>query len=219
MIRVVEVVVAVVVTCLGACASHDTKPTAQGDNVTPPPSPQLPQTGDYPPGPFGWTVGDVFPRVQMMGYVGGQKPWTTIDTKDYFDPHGTRGIYGVYITVSAPWCSGCKIEGQELPALWTAQYKARGARIITALLQNDAYEPASQNTVDAWVATYATPYDISVGALSSMLPPKTPGNGVALPYNYAVDPRTMRIVGIDSGDYFHGDTLPALNVALATNGK
>jgi hypothetical protein len=211
---------ACVAALLVACASHDTTPTASGDGTATGVSPQLPETGEYPPGPFGLNVGDVFPRVKLLGYHAGQSPWTTVDAKDYFDPHGLRGINGVYITVSAPWCSGCKLEGQELPTLWTSQYKARGARIVTVLLQGAAYEPASQATADAWIAAYRTPYDLAVGDVATMLPPKagTTG-GVGLPYNYAVDPRTMRIMSIDSGDYFHGDALPGLDSILAKNVK
>jgi hypothetical protein len=203
---------------VAACASHDHPPPAKGEGVAATGTP-LPTTGDYPVGPFGFQVGDVFPHVMLLGYHGGGGTWTTVDSKDYFDPNGTRGISGVYITASAPWCAGCKAEGQELPVLWNGQYKARGARILTVLLQDAAYEPASQGTVDAWVAVYATPYDIAVGDVLEMLPPKGAGAAAALPYNYAIDPRTMRIMAIDSGDYFRGDALPGLDAVLAKNAK
>lgn len=205
---------------VSACASHDTTPSASGDGTGTTTSPQLPQGGDYPAGPFGLNVGQVFPRMQLLGYHAGLAPWTTVDTKDYFDPHGLRGINGIYITVSAPWCSGCKLEGQQLPVLWNTQYKARGGRIVTVLLQGALYEPASQATADAWIAAYSTPYDLAVGDVATMLPSRaTSSGGVGLPYNYAVDPRTMRIMAIDSGDYFHGDALPGLDAILAQNAK
>jgi hypothetical protein len=200
-----------------SCASHDHAPTASGDGTTAPHGPELPTVGDYPPGPYGYSVGEVFPRLQISGYLGGAPPWVLIDLKTYFDPTGSHGVHGIYLTVSAPWCSGCKAEGQDLPALFSGQYKARGARIMTVLLQGAAYEPASQGTVDAWVAAYHTPYDMGIGTPDMMLPAKG-STAVALPYNYAINPRTMRIAAIDSGDYFHGDTLPALNVVLAGNG-
>ena len=214
-----RVFVGILVTTLfvAACASHNTTPSTQGDPSTPPATP-LPSVGDYPPGPFGFTVGDVFPRAIVNGYKNGGGGWTTLSTQDYFDPDGARGINGVYFTVSAPWCSGCKVEGQSLPLLWTSQYKARGGRILTVLLQDAAYEPASQGTVDAWVTTYATPYDIAAGDPATWLPPKASG-AISLPYNYAIDPRTMRIIAIDSGDYFRGDSLPGLDQVLAANKK
>ncbi len=175
-------------------------------------------TGDYPAGPYGWTVGMVAPEVSVQGYVAGQPPWATLDTKSYYDPTGSRGIHGLYLTVSAPWCAGCKLEGQAVPTLWNKQYKARGARILTVLLQGAAYEPASQGTADAWIATYGTPYDLGVGHVSDVLPPQGTVAGVGLPHNYAVDPRTMRIVAIDQNDFFQGDALSSLDKVLAKNG-
>jgi hypothetical protein len=204
-------------TLVVACASHNTTPSASGDGTTGTGT-GLPTTGDYPAGPFGLSVGDVFPRIRVNGYKNGTGGWTALDTLDYFDPNGARGINGVYVTVSAPWCSGCKLEGAALPRLYEGQYKARGGRILTVLLQDAAYEPASQGTADAWVAAYATPYDLAVGDVGTMLPPKGSGS-ISLPYNYAIDPRSMRIVAIDSGDYFQGDAIPGLDQVLAANKK
>ena len=204
---------------LGACASHDTTPNVNLDGTSTSPQPQAPFVGDYPEGPYGLAVGNVFPPITVQGYVGGRAPWATISLKDYFDVDGKKGIFGVYVTVSAPWCAGCVLEGQQLPALWNNQYKKRGARLLTVLLQGSAHEAATQATVDAWIASFGTPYDVGMGDGRSLLPPKpASGPSPSLPYNYAINPRTMRVAQINTGDYFHGDALPGLDVVLATNG-
>ena len=69
------------------------------------------------------------------------------------------------------------------------------------------------------MTTYATPYDIAIGEPATVLPPRPAAGGIPLPYNYAIDPRTMKISAIDAGDYFHGDALPGLDVVLANNKK
>ncbi len=206
----------VVFVALMACSSHDTRPTVGRDTQLAPPS--ILPSGEYPPGPYGFEVGKVIPNITVEGYVSGVPPWTSIAVKDYYDPGGQKGIRGLYVTASAPWCGGCQLEGKDLPGLYLNSYKARGARLLTMLLQGSSHEPASQATVDAWVTAYRTPYDLGVVDSALALPPRAPGGGTAaLPFNYVVDPRTMKITQINMGEYFNGDTIPGLDSLLATN--
>lgn len=177
-----------------------------------------PVTGDYPPGPYGMAVGMTFPDLKLMGYLGGTGPWTTIDLEHYYDPDGSRGINGLYVTGSAPWCAGCVAEGQSFPALFANKYEAEGAKLLTALLQDTSMAPATQATVDSWIAEYHTTYDIAADPGLSVLPTNDQGGGsVALPYNYVIDPRTMRVVQINAGPYFTGGGIAGLDAVLAKN--
>jgi hypothetical protein len=199
-----------------SCASHAHGPASEGGGS--PPVALHTNTPAYPDGPYGFEIGSTFPNVTVQGYVAGAAPWGPITTKDYYDPDGSKGIRGFYLTVSAPWCAGCVMEGQDLPGLYTAQYRKRGARILTVLLEGPSHEPSSQGTVDTWVATYGTPYDVAIGSGADVLAPAgAPGAALGLPWNYVIDPRTMKIAAIDSGTYFSGDSIPGLDPVLAKN--
>jgi hypothetical protein len=176
--------------------------------------------GSYPPGPYGMQTGMTFPELSLQGYVGGTGPWTTIDLEDYFDPDGSRGIAGLYLTGSAPWCAACQAEGQGFPELYASKYKSEGARFLTALVEDVSHAPATQATVDAWILANHTNYDIAADPSFSVLPMNEQGGGsVALPYNYVIDPRTMRVVQINSGPFLTGGTVPGLDALLQRNAK
>jgi hypothetical protein len=186
------------------------------DDTNPPP----PATIDgYPVGPYGFVTGQVFPNITLQGYVGGAGPWTTITTKDYFDVDGSKGIDALMITIGAPWCAGCTAEGASLPDLYRNKYEALGARFLAAIVQDASSKPATQSTVDAWVKSYKTNYDIA--ADPDLLTVHLEGSGgsgsLALPYDYVIDPRTMRIKAIDAGIASYGATIPGLDDVLKKN--
>lgn len=173
----------------------------------------------YPAGPFGLKPGQVFPNLTLHGYRDGTGAWTAITLKDYFDPDGSRGINGIYLTVSAPWCAGCVAEARSFPALYRDKYRAKGARLITALVQDGASKPASQKTVDSWIATYGIDYDVVADPeLTTVRMDASSSGSLALPYNYVIDPRTMRITQINAGPIFTGGTIVGLDELLAKNG-
>jgi len=215
---------------VAACGSSNDKsggaaggPTGDDDSGTGPDdtSPPPPTIVDgYPVGPFGFVTGQVFPNVTLQGYVGGTGPWTTISTKDYFDPDGSKGINGLMITIGAPWCAGCTAEGASLPSLYASKYQALGARFLSAIVQDASSAPATQATVDAWVKSYKTNYDIAADPdlLTVHLEGSGGGGSLPLPYDYVIDPRTMRITAIDAGIASYGATIPGLDPLLKKNG-
>lgn len=173
----------------------------------------------YPAGPFGLKKGQVFPNLTLAGYRNGIGAWTDLTLKDYFDPDGSRGIKGIYLTVSAPWCAGCVAEARSFPALYRDKYQPKGARLITALVQDGASRPATQKTVDAWIAAYRTNYDVVADPdLTTVRMDSTSSGSLALPYNYVIDPRTMRITQINAGPLFTGGTIVGLDELLVKNG-
>ena len=174
----------------------------------------------YPAGPFGLKKGQIFPNLTLHGYRDGAGAWTDITLKDFFDPDGAKGINGIYLTVSAPWCAGCVAEAKAFPALYRDKYQPKGAHLITALVQDAASKPATQKTVDAWIAAYGTNYDVVADPdLITVRMDPTSSGSLALPYNYVIDPRTMRITQINAGPIFTGGTIVGLDELLAKNAK
>lgn len=190
---------------------------AAGDTAFPDDPPAI--VDGYPAGPFGLKKGQVFPNRTLRGYRDGAGEWTEIALKDFFDPDGSKGIRGIYLTVSAPWCPGCVAEAKAFPQLYRDEYGPKGAHLITALVQDAASKPATQKTVDAWIAAYGTNYDVVADPeLITVRMDPTSSGSLALPYNYVIDPRTMRITHINAGPIFTGGTIVGLDELLAKNG-
>lgn len=175
--------------------------------------------GEYPAGPYGFRVGQTFPDISIDGYIGAAGDWKSIALADYYDPDGARGVRGLYLTVSAPWCPACVSEAKTLPAAYASTYRGRGARLLTVLPQDGDSKPATRATIDAWIASFKTNYDIAADpALLSVEHDASGGGTLALPYNYVIDPRTMKIVQINSGAFFVPGGIPGLDALLKKNG-
>ena len=152
----------------------------------------------YPDGPYGIVKGNVIENHTWKGYRDASGDWTDVSMADYFDPDGSKGIYAIYVVVSAQWCVPCQQEAKLLPRMYDA-YKARGARFLSAMLQKSNGDPAEQLTVDAWIKAFKINFDIvaaptpvsgSPGMSQSELVPKS----WAIPRNYVINPRDMKIV-------------------------
>ncbi|MEO7097207.1 MAG: redoxin domain-containing protein [Polyangiales bacterium] len=219
--------VALCITTLAACSnaadrSGESPPVDSGGTAHDAFIPDDPPTivDGYPAGPFGLKRGQVFPNLALHGYRDGAGAWTDITLRDYFDPDGSRGIHGIYLTVSAPWCAGCVAEARSFPALYRDTYQGKGARLITALVQDGASKPATQKTVDAWIAAYDINYDVVADPeLNTVRMDASSSGSLALPYNYVIDPRTMRITQINAGPIFTGGSIVGLDDLLAKNGR
>jgi hypothetical protein len=173
----------------------------------------------YPPAPYGLQVGQTFPNASLPGYRDGAGSWTTISFEELYDPDGSRGIRGIYVNLSAPWCAACQAEGQDLPSKYASSYRAKGARFVTALLEDAQQQPASRATLDTWIAQYHTNFDIVADGELTLVPKSgSSGGSIPLPYNYVVDPRTMRITQINSGPFMYGGVIPGLDTLLTKNG-
>ena len=223
-----SVSVALLVSTLAACAvPHDDTPSATpADTGKPNPASDAADPTSHPPaeidgypvGPFGMKVGNTFPNLALDGYRDGKGEWTTLTLKDYYDPDASHGIRGLYLTISAPWCAGCVAEAKVLPGEYASKYRELGAKLLTALAQDASSKPATRNTVDTWVSTYKINFDIVADPTLSTAPKDASGGGsIALPYNYVIDPRTMKIVHINSGPFFTGGAIPGLDELLAKN--
>ncbi len=168
----------------------------------------------YPAGPYDKVAGAVFPPVSLSGYRDGDAAWTTLSMREYFDPDGSKGIRGVVVVVAAQWCGVCQNEAKWVPAAYTANYRAKGAKFITPLLQDLAHKPATRAVADQWREAYAIPFAIAIDPELTTLPVGI--GAVSLPYMFVIDPRTMRIEKVYSS-YVAPPTIPALDAVLARN--
>ncbi|MFI5299301.1 MAG: hypothetical protein ACHREM_14495, partial [Polyangiales bacterium] len=157
----------------------------------------------YPSGPYGLDKGSVFPLLSLKGYKDATGSWTSISTASYYDPDGSRGITGVFFIVGAEWCGACQSEADAAPAWLTQAYKTRGGVFASAIIEqatddgSGGYAAATQGTVDTWISTHSTNYDIMLDPHGDSTLPSS--GSVGLPHNYVIDPRTMIIVDIEEG--------------------
>ena len=172
-----------------------------------------PATGDYPSGPYGLSVGSVIPNLSLNGYRGGTGTWGALKLAEYYDPTGSRGAKGLLITVSAAWCGPCQEEAKDLVDMFSASYKARGAKFLTAMIENTSRNPATQTTVDSWIKMAGTNFDIVADPSAQLLK-----SGAGLPFNLVVDPRTMKVTKSWSGSDPGATSIPSLDTVLSKNG-
>jgi len=187
---------------------NDTGPVSW--DATPPPV-----TDGYPAGPYGLLPGQIVPPLVVTGYREDGTAWESISTRDYFDPDGKKGIRGVLFVVAAQWCGVCKAQATWLPDAYRSTWKARGARILTALVQTSTGAAAVQATADQWKAAFGIPYAVAIDPKLSLVPAF--GGAIALPVDLTIDPRTMRVVAATRGAEPDG-ALPALDAVVKANG-
>ena len=182
-------------------------PTTGEDSGGPSDDTDLPDTGVdldpdtapealvYPAGPYGLAAGQVFPNLTLHGYRAANGEWTTLSMIDHYDPDGTRGITGIYLVLAAQWCGPCNMEASVLSGYFEKDYRDRGAHFLTAVVQDASRGPASQATVDQWIKAHRIVFDIAADPTQSAAPKGSYG----LPYNYVINPRTMKVVRIIPG--------------------
>jgi hypothetical protein len=176
----------------------------------PTPTPAL----TYPEGPYGKTAGAVIPDMSWDGYRDGKGDVTKVDLLDYYDPDGSKGIKVILVEMSALWCGVCRSEAARLAPVYEADWKSKGARFVTLIVEGNSHSPATQPDVDTWIKTYKCPYDVVLDASMSLAPPT--GGTIGLPYNVIIDPRTMKIDKVVEGDGAGVDA--ALKAVISRNG-
>lgn len=184
----------------------------------------------YPAGPYGLRQGDVFPLLVLKGYRGGVAPFGDVSTNEYYDPSGARGIRAVHLTVQGSWCSPClafeKIRvGFSVNA--PTAYATKGVRFVTALMQGPTFNPAKQADLDAWLvrtpSTFdllADPEDADAGVRARTIWDVDGGantGNTAIPTSYAIDPRTMKIVSLETGFDDKATSISGIDTLLLKN--
>lgn len=186
--------------------------TDSGTAPAPPADTAPPPTGEYPSGPYGLSAGSVVANLTLNGYRAGTGAWGPMKIAEYYDPTGARGVKGLLITVSAAWCAPCREEAKDLVAMYAPTYKPRGARFLTAMIEDTSRNPATQATVDSWIKMAAINFDIVADPAAQLF------GGTGLPYNFVVDPRTMKITKTWSGSDPGATSVPELDTVLTKNG-
>jgi hypothetical protein len=195
--------------------------TTPAEDTTPPP------WATYPDGPYDFKLGSVIPNLGFSGYRDAKGDWVSdIQLIDYYDPDGTRpntdggiGINGIYLVVSAQWCGPCNTEGDILPGLYSSNYKARGARFITAITESTGNTPAVQATVDWWIKKHSINFDMVLDDTWSTYPDWTAHKaGAGIPHSYVINPRDMKIYRIVTGVAPGMTKIAALDALLKVNG-
>lgn len=168
----------------------------------------------YPEGPYGLEKDNIFPPLEWDGYRDGTGEWTRIKMLDYYDPTGERGIHALLFIVSAEWCPPCKEEAKDLPGFYTNIYQPRGAKFITAMIEDSKKQPATQAVVDRWVRTYSINFDIVAAPAAEEVLPASSG----IPRNYIINTRNMQIVRVNQGVNPDATRVPGLTALLDYNG-
>jgi hypothetical protein len=171
----------------------------------------------YPTGDdFGWNVGNVAPNMAFTGYLH-LDPTTTIDPNalvgtvrlsDFYDPHGSRGLTYLAVSVHDAWCppsntqedftNGANYTGQNTGLEnFATSLAAKGVRFLTLLEQGMKYpEQATIDDLIEWDIHHQA--RVSEGLLAAdELSMNVMGNEV--PYNVIIDARTMKIVDVSVG--------------------
>jgi hypothetical protein len=146
-----------------AAPETSTDDSASADDGAPP----------YPAGPYGAAVGKTFPLVTWQGEHDGAAPIVSISSADYYDPSGSKGIRGVFLTINALNCGGargpCDTAGKDTESAFAGppyDFKARGGRAVDILVQNWTNAGPQRATTIAdlatWVGTNGITYDVVI---------------------------------------------------------
>jgi thiol-disulfide isomerase/thioredoxin len=121
---------------------------------------QLPTgSGDYPLGPYGYSVGAVIANLQFQlkrdpsGATGSTNYSTlTPGPVNFSDFFSDKSVSWLVLTGAAGWCNPCHEEADKMPAVAT-KYEPMGVRFVTVLIQgyDEANQtPAQFGDVDRW---------------------------------------------------------------------
>jgi hypothetical protein len=162
-------------------------------------APAAADTGpSYPSGPYGVTVGKVLdPTLEWQGFAPNATTPSTVKITDLWDPDGSKGINAVVIDSSGQWCIACQGIAKLIPGWFSPKgddWAKLGVQMITLVIQNNNYEPATVTTAQQWRALF------SLNELYVVADPADTFPTNALPSQLLVNPRTMKVVRDLSND-------------------
>jgi hypothetical protein len=161
-------------------------------------------TPGYPAGPYGTEPGSVVRNACFRGFVApeatalDESELEPVSLADFHDraPDLETPVKVLLFNTAALWCVACQIEHQTLPQHYR-ELSPRGLQVVTAVFQDERYEPADFSDLKVWIETFRTNFPIvldpgySFGLYAS---------AESAPLNLVVDPKTMTIL-----DKFVGD--------------
>lgn len=158
--------------------------------------------GSYPCGPYGGQEGSVVENFAFQGVRDPRAPGASADTLetirvgDFYDPTGSKGIKLLLLNTAALWCQACKVEHGELPELYSDR-EARGLRLLSLVFQDNEYDPAEPQHLQAWLDAFTPSYPTALDPEYQM---KAFGPPDQQPLNIVVDARTMKVLQKTVGD-------------------
>jgi hypothetical protein len=183
---------------LGFCGCGSNKPELPPD-LSAPASCVAPS---YPAGPYGSEPGALLKNACFRGFSAPdrgplrEEALEPLALSDFYDPKGEGTVRVLLLNTAALWCAACQIEHRTLPERYR-ELSPRGLALVTAVFQDERYEPAEFSDLTAWVDTFQTNFPIVLD----------PGYSFGLyasaetaPLNLVVDPKTMTILEKFVGD-------------------
>lgn len=147
---------------------------------------------DYPPCPYGTTVGDVVANATFEGFASHDRVGEglqTISFADFYDPDG-NGPSLLFVNAGAVWCAPCKEEARELPHIWERLHDK--VAFLAVVYEGKPNVTATEKELASWVKSFKTPFFTAIdpdGQILAYFDKSSP------PYSMVIDTRTMRIVG------------------------
>lgn len=147
---------------------------------------------NYPKGPYGSEVGDTIEDFVFQGYVAPHQngDMSEIAFSDFYDPSGEQGHRLLLLNTAAAWCQPCAIEHSDLPSR-VEEHAGKGLVVLSALFQDEAGDPAGQDTLDTWVRNFDTNFPMVLDPGYQM---GRYGPANSPPVNLIVDPVSMQLV-------------------------
>jgi hypothetical protein len=156
----------------------------------------------YPSGPYGTEPGSLLRNACFRGFTAPAAQVLEEDAleplalSDFYDPDASGPVKVLLLNTAALWCAACQIEHRTLPDRYR-ELAPRGLGLMTAVFQDERYEPADFSDLTAWIQAFGTSFPIVLD----------PGYSFGLyasaetaPLNLVVDPRTMTILEKFVGD-------------------
>lgn len=154
----------------------------------------------WPAGEPGVGLSQVIPEtLAWKGYTEYQEVDTPVDltTRSWYDPAGALGIDAVLVITAKHECDKCSFEAIALEGRISSwQLQGRMIKVVTLLVDATDGKVITPQTALNWKMEYQQSLgSVGVDPLMIMLPEQFFG----WPYHTIIDPRTMSVVGIQSG--------------------
>jgi hypothetical protein len=204
-------VVLLAAACSAPASDETAGSTSQALNATPP---------YYPNGPYGLAVGSVVEDrtysgkrdANGNGVIDAADPVVSIAMHDYMR-HGSTKTRVLILSACAVWCGPCNGEQPQLAAM-AYDYAASApgeVQFISAMEENQNFQPPLPQTLDAWARRYGVGYDMIMDPNLSIL---GFSNNAGFPTHVIVNTKGMTVEKVVVGANLD-DVRAAIDAVLA----
>jgi hypothetical protein len=168
--------------------------------------------GDYPCGPYGFAQGATIANLTFAGRrdddhdgTAVNDPIRDVSLDEYLDRDGVRKA--LVIVIASETCVPCQNEQPMLVEL-EAHYAGTVA-FLEGIVQGQAGQPATQQTIDAWAAQFGVPFDMTADPTGVFKPYY---DASAFPATIVIRTGDMQIQTVLAGNT--GDLQPLLDTLV-----